>query len=926
MFYDFGGEVESIYNAEVKENDYFSYVAHSSDNFGEITPNSSTNFGYTLVDAESNYFPNSVDMIQSRQEITEGLTIELANIYDAYDTFGGQLILTNTTDNQICMPEITINTNFSLLSNWGYDIIDLGENSYTITSKFDTGIFINIPPNSSYTLQISGSNVENPQIESFSATELVVKNEPLEQDTTNIPSDGEITDPNIDTITDTDGDDIPDYYEIEYFDSDPDIPDTDGDALPDGYEVMILETSPLLPDTDDNGISDANEDFDGDNLTNIQEYEFETDPFEPDTDDDGLTDAEEISIYGTNPLVPDSDDDDVSDGLEIELELNPNNSTTDGTADGERNFPLTKTAQSSRSLVSVTLDISLPAKCFESFTIDVVNDNEVFLNNKTPGYSDFVEFWTETLNLPELPNSIGDLSKNTGTTSTLPANKEDALSNAIMFNGHAYLFIYTSVNGKTWEQAKAYCESMGGHLATITSNAEKDFLEENRPLNHYWLGGIWNGTNWSWVTNEAAIETLNFQYYGGSPQLISDNFSLCAMGRNLYHINYNTNYLSTIGILCEWDNIDLKVDTDGDDLSDYYEQCINARTLTDGCGVSLTDYDGAVQLSWNDPNNKDSDGDGLEDGEEVRISYKQKSDGTYRLWSLVISNPCIKDTDGDKYNDYDESYVWNSNPRKNEVKLYNLTNKDYVRILNDSSQNWVNLDGTSYSFGGNQGWFLTDAEEENESSYFWPEYVIEEAGCGLIAVGDTILYLTQTGKIESTMFSDLIDLNADGSIDFYSYINYILALNATYFPLPRATGLNGVSMSDGLKSYDTAGKNELDIKWRTSKDILKNIKKQISGDIPVPISIGPSLDEGVVFYKSDETSNNPYDFIIADNSVKGHYITITGVIEDNVKKRTMLEISTWGEKNYIDYDEYIDFIKNGLNDYIFNNILSIKVK
>jgi hypothetical protein len=324
LFYDFGGEIANIYNAEIKENDYFSYVAHTSNNFGEITPNSSTNFGYTLVGAESNYFPDSVDMVQSRQEITEGLTIELTDISNNYDTFGGQLILANTTNNQICMPEITINANFSLLSNWGYDIINLGENSYTIKSKFDTGIFINIPPNSSYTLQISGSNVENPQIESFSATELKVSVEEY-------------------AARDSDGDTLPDYYENEIY-SDKYNPDTDGDLLIDGYEEFALTTSPLLSDTDANGISDADEDSDTDNLTNLQEYEIGTRPKQSDTDYDGLLDSDEINFYFTNPCEKDTDIDGMSDGTEVYLGIiSPilSDSDSDGILDGDEVFEQT---------------------------------------------------------------------------------------------------------------------------------------------------------------------------------------------------------------------------------------------------------------------------------------------------------------------------------------------------------------------------------------------------------------------------------------------------------------------------------------------------------------------------------------------------------------------------------------------------------
>lgn len=106
-------------------------------------------------------------------------------------------------------------------------------------------------------------------------------------------------------------------------------PDTDGDRLPDEYEVITLHTDPTSKDTDDNGTTDDNEDFDSDNLTNYEEYLLGTNPYKADTDEDGLTDGDEVNIYNTNPLKYDTDGDGVIDGDEVLFSLNPND-LTDG--------------------------------------------------------------------------------------------------------------------------------------------------------------------------------------------------------------------------------------------------------------------------------------------------------------------------------------------------------------------------------------------------------------------------------------------------------------------------------------------------------------------------------------------------------------------------------------------------------------------
>lgn len=146
-------------------------------------------------------------------------------------------------------------------------------------------------------------------------------------------------------LGDTDVDGLFDIYE-KVIDSDPLNPDTDGDGLPDGYEVLTLNTDPLEIDTDENGVLDGDEDFDTDNLLNIDEYLYETLPFTPDTDEDGFLDGDEVHIYGTIPTNPDTDADKLLDGeesyngsiyLEYGVYFDPLNPDTDGDgiADGD---------------------------------------------------------------------------------------------------------------------------------------------------------------------------------------------------------------------------------------------------------------------------------------------------------------------------------------------------------------------------------------------------------------------------------------------------------------------------------------------------------------------------------------------------------------------------------------------------------------
>ena len=121
--------------------------------------------------------------------------------------------------------------------------------------------------------------------------------------------------------------------------------DEDGDGLTNNFEIQILNTRTLpdISDTDGNGINDANEDFDNDGLTNIEEQQYQTNPLRADSDNDGIKDNDEI-LGGTNPIKDDSDNDDLKDGDELVVGTDPLNEDTDrdGILDGDEIFTTSK--------------------------------------------------------------------------------------------------------------------------------------------------------------------------------------------------------------------------------------------------------------------------------------------------------------------------------------------------------------------------------------------------------------------------------------------------------------------------------------------------------------------------------------------------------------------------------------------------------
>ncbi|MQQ44889.1 LPXTG cell wall anchor domain-containing protein, partial [Streptococcus mitis] len=139
------------------------------------------------------------------------------------------------------------------------------------------------------------------------------------------------------TTKDTDGDGLTDKEEAEKG-TDPKKADTDGDGLTDKEEAE-KGTDPKKADTDGDGLTDKEEvekgtdptkaDTDGDGLTDKEEVEKSTDPTKSDTDGDGLTDKEEAE-KGTDPTKSDTDGDGLTDKEEVEKGTDPTKADTDG--------------------------------------------------------------------------------------------------------------------------------------------------------------------------------------------------------------------------------------------------------------------------------------------------------------------------------------------------------------------------------------------------------------------------------------------------------------------------------------------------------------------------------------------------------------------------------------------------------------------
>lgn len=129
---------------------------------------------------------------------------------------------------------------------------------------------------------------------------------------------------------DTDGDNLPNWYEDWYGLMEGSLvnmrgdPDCDDDGVTDGDELHITGTDPLNPDTDNDSVNDGDwwrlthTDSDNDGLLDWDESSTHgaahgTDPYTWDTDGDGWSDGFEVQNAVTSPTNPDSDGNGLTD-------------------------------------------------------------------------------------------------------------------------------------------------------------------------------------------------------------------------------------------------------------------------------------------------------------------------------------------------------------------------------------------------------------------------------------------------------------------------------------------------------------------------------------------------------------------------------------------------------------------------------------
>lgn len=203
-------------------------------------------------------------------------------------------------------------------------------------------------------------------------------------------------------------------------------------------------------------------------------------------------------------------------------------------------------------------------------------------------------------------------------------------SDAVYYNDHAYK-IYNNV--MTWNEAKSFCESLGGHLITITNEEEQNVMENilnstDLQYEGYWMGAYYQDTfDWHWITNE----TYEYEHFSsgepnGSGQYMQtftsgewDDTTIDGSGNSAI---YNH------GLICEWEHVNGSNPSSNNGMLMWYKfenDLVNSADGKNGTKYGdVTFEDGVSGRSIY----LDGDGDYI----DIGTGYNLFGDFTFNVW------------------------------------------------------------------------------------------------------------------------------------------------------------------------------------------------------------------------------------------------------------------------------------------------------
>lgn len=260
----------------------------------------------------------------------------------------------------------------------------------------------------------------------------------------------------------------------------------------------------------------------------------------------------------------------------------------------------------------------------------------------------------------------------------------------------------------------------------------------------------------------------------------------------------------------------------------------------------------------------------------------------------------------------------------NRVKIGKVSDT-FIKVTGvpEIDDNGVPTGNLISTYGGNQDWLKDFLGVERFGTM----------GCGVIASVNQYLYLTGQTTITYEEYKKLAYdfLLANDQILPESKITSIIGRHVMI--LGPLGGAAPWQMSEYIQNKCLSQGVIVSSSWDYKNDYeddYENMKKQLEKGIPAIWAVH-NFDEKNIHFLEYDSSKGQYIYDLGKkigSAASSHYIIATGIyedVDDTGKLRRMIEVSSLGEKYYVDYDQYIDVVSKNQYNKPFSSVMNTMV-